>query len=66
MSQMMHRDIKPANILIDLHGTIKLCDFGLCGRLIDTNRAETFSLGTSAYLPVRRVIHNILKATDNR
>ncbi|VDD97557.1 unnamed protein product [Enterobius vermicularis] len=52
---MMHRDIKPANILIDLHGTIKLCDFGLCGRLIDTNRAETFSLGTSAYLPPERI-----------
>lgn len=48
----MHRDIKPGNILIDYHGTIKLCDFGVCGRLIDTNWAESFSVGSLAYLAV--------------
>eukprot|EP00039_Didymoeca_costata_P024830 m.11618 g.11618 ORF g.11618 m.11618 type:complete len:687 (-) comp4491_c0_seq1:159-2219(-) len=31
-----HRDIKPENILIDENGHIKLCDFGSCSRIGDT------------------------------
>lgn len=48
----MHRDIKPSNILIDHSGTIKLCDFGIAGRLIDSRRAETNTKGCTAYLAV--------------
>ncbi|VDM95015.1 unnamed protein product [Thelazia callipaeda] len=52
---IMHRDIKPSNILIDHGGTIKLCDFGIAGRLINSRRAETNTKGCVAYLAPERV-----------
>ncbi|CAI4224104.1 unnamed protein product [Auanema sp. JU1783] len=33
---VIHRDIKPSNILIDWSGTIKLCDFGISGQLVES------------------------------
>jgi serine/threonine protein kinase len=38
------RDVKPSNILIDEKGHIKLCDFGISGRLVDS-KAKTRSAG---------------------
>ena len=32
----IHRDIKPSNILINSDGTIKVCDFGVSGKLVDS------------------------------
>ncbi|VDD95435.1 unnamed protein product [Enterobius vermicularis] len=52
---IMHRDVKPSNILIDLRGTIKMCDFGISGRLIDSSRAATNTKGCTAYLAPERV-----------
>lgn len=48
---VIHRDIKPSNILIDEKGTIKLCDFGISGRLVDS-KAKTRSAGCAAYMAV--------------
>lgn len=48
---VIHRDVKPSNILIDDRGNIKLCDFGISGRLVDSN-ARTRAAGCAAYMAV--------------
>lgn len=50
---IMHRDIKPSNILVMSKGTIKLCDFGVSGELINSI-ADTF-VGTSTYMAPERI-----------
>lgn len=50
---VIHRDVKPSNILIDERGNIKLCDFGISGRLVDS-KAKTRSAGCAAYMAVSR------------
>lgn len=56
---VIHRDIKPSNILIDEKGTIKLCDFGISGRLVDS-KAKTRSAGCAAYMAVSNTFQNNL------
>mgnify|MGYP003449268990 FL=1 len=50
----IYRDVKPSNILIDEQGSIKLCDFGISGRLVDS-KAKTRSAGCAAYMAPERI-----------
>jgi len=58
LREVVHRDIKPHNVLISLHGTAKITDFGIA-RLADDNRDLTRTgavLGTMAYMsPEQRI-----------
>jgi mitogen-activated protein kinase kinase 7 len=52
--KVIHRDIKPSNILVNENGVVKLCDFGICGRLVDS-KAKTRQAGCTAYLSPERI-----------
>lgn len=49
--EIIHRDVKPSNILMDRSGSIKLCDFGISGQLVDSI-AKTRDAGCRPYMAV--------------
>lgn len=52
--KVIHRDIKPSNILINKQGTIKLCDFGISGYLVNSV-ARTYEAGCRPYMAPERI-----------
>ena len=52
--RILHRDIKPSNILLNSRGDIKLCDFGVSGKLSQFHDAASFT-GSVAYMSPERV-----------
>lgn len=56
--QVIHRDVKPSNILTDCDGNIKLCDFGISGKLIDSI-ARSRDAGCKPYMAPERIHPNL-------
>ncbi|SMN18279.1 similar to Saccharomyces cerevisiae YDL159W STE7 Signal transducing MAP kinase kinase involved in pheromone response [Maudiozyma saulgeensis] len=54
--KIIHRDIKPSNVLVNGKGTVKICDFGVSKKLINSV-ADTF-VGTSTYMSPERIQGN--------
>jgi len=49
---LIHRDIKPANILVDAQGEIRITDFGIAGRIDDTQSSgrQSHMTGTPEFM----------------
>ena len=49
------RDVKPSNILINSLGEVKLCDFGVSKKLLDTKGVANSFVGTRSYMAPERL-----------
>ncbi|XP_064594117.1 serine/threonine-protein kinase PAK 3-like [Zonotrichia leucophrys gambelii] len=48
--QVIHRDIKSNNVLVDMDGSVKLGDFGLCAQLSPERSKRSSSIGTPSWM----------------
>ena len=60
----MHRDIKPSNILVNKNGEIKVCDFGVSGKIVKNvngqDLARTQGKGSFSFMAVSHFIYKRL------
>lgn len=50
---IIHRDVKPTNILLNTRGQVKICDFGVSGKLV-ASIART-NIGCQSYMAPERI-----------
>jgi len=48
--KVIHRDVKPSNILLSRTGSVKICDFGISGQLV--NSVAKTMVGSQNYMAV--------------
>ncbi len=53
--KIIHRDIKPQNLLINTKGQIKIADFGVSGKINQTNSTKDTWIGTVTYMSPERL-----------
>ncbi|KHJ84989.1 kinase domain protein [Oesophagostomum dentatum] len=62
---LIHRDVKPSNILLNRHGQVKICDFGISGHLTNS-LAKTIGAGCKFYMPPERIDGDMKDSYDVR
>jgi len=61
----LHRDIKPKNVLVDNHGRVVICDFGLAIEGAEAGVGTRRALGTPAYMaPEQAAGRGLSEASD--
>jgi serine/threonine protein kinase len=60
---IVHRDLKPENVMIDVHGNVKIMDFGIARSMEAATRLTGSMVGTPAYMAPEQVAG---KAVDYR